>query len=52
MTDGAECPECGATHTDWTKIGRGTVDDGHNEGFIDAYECGRCGDGILEVPRR
>jgi len=45
-----ECHNCGETHTDWSKDGTHAINDGHSEGMMGRWECGRCG-AITEVPR-
>lgn len=50
-SDGMRCHECDRTHTDWTKDGEHAVDDGHHEGIVERWECGKCG-AITEGGRR
>lgn len=49
--EGMLCHGCGREHSDWTKTGEGSVDDGHSSGKITAWECDHCGS-VEEVPSR
>lgn len=49
--EGMLCSECEREHTDWSKVGEGSVDDGHNTGLITAWKCDHCGT-VDEVPVR
>jgi len=50
MTDEQECHNCGESHSEWSKDGSHAFNDGHSEGMMERWECGRCG-AITEVPR-
>lgn len=49
--DGMRCHNCKHKHTDWDNDGSYAVDDGHNAGIIERWECGICG-AITEGGRR